>query len=230
MPAPTKLLLWDIDGTLIHSGKAGEDAFAQAMHDEFGIDTSLHVIDYRGRTDRRISHLMLEHHGLPRTPENIHRLVESYLGHLAAILPQRQGGLYPGIGGILEAAHHRPDLVNALLTGNMVRGAQLKLGHYQVWHYFEFGAFADDSDNRNDLGPVALRRALEDHGLQVTPEHTFVIGDTPHDVACGQVIGARTLAVATGAFSVEELRACGPTAVFADFSDPAAFFAVIDAA
>jgi phosphoglycolate phosphatase-like HAD superfamily hydrolase len=226
--APLKLLLWDIDGTLVWTGRAGEEALLAAMRELYGIETSLHDVDYKGRTDRHIGMMLLKKHGIPLTEDSLHDFVEAYLRHLARLLPEKQGWVYPGILRILDEAHARPDLVNGLLTGNMRAGARLKLSHYQVWHYFEFGAFADDSHDRNQLGPVALRRALEEHKLDVTPDRVFVIGDTPHDVACGKVIGARTIAVATGGFSVDELRACAPDAVFRDFSDPASFFAAID--
>lgn len=225
---PRKLLLWDIDGTLIWTGRAGEEALLAAMRELHGIETSLHDVDYKGRTDRRIGMMLLEKHGIPVTPDTVHDFIEAYLRHLALLLPQKQGWVYPGILNILEQAHARPDLINGLLTGNMRQGARLKLSHYQVWHYFEFGAFADDSHDRNDLGPVALRRAVEEHNLDIPPHRIFVIGDTPHDIACGKVIGARTIAVATGGFTLDELRACGPDAAFADFSDPAAFFAAIE--
>jgi len=227
-PESIKLLLWDIDGTLIWSGKAGEVALVDAMRELHGIETSLHDVDYKGRTDRRISMMLLEKHGIPLTEENQHAFVEGYLRNLARLLPEKKGWVYQGILEILEQTHRRPDVINALLTGNMRRGAELKLSHYKVWQYFEFGAFADDSHDRNQLGPVALRRALEDHKLEITPDRIFVIGDTPHDVACGKVIGAKTIAVATGGYSVEELRACDPTAVFDDFGHPEKFLDLID--
>jgi phosphoglycolate phosphatase len=226
-PGSLKLLLWDIDGTLIWSGKAGEEAIVEAMREVHGIETSLQDVDYKGRTDRRIGMMMLEKHGIPLTEDSLHQFVEAYLRHLARLLPEKKGWVYQGILEILEQAHQRPDLINALLTGNMRRGAELKLSHYRVWHYFEFGAFADDSHDRNQLGPVALRRALEEQKLDITPDRIYVIGDTPHDVACGKVIGAKTIAVATGGFTVEELRACEPTAVFDDFSHPEQFFELI---
>jgi phosphoglycolate phosphatase len=226
-PAATKLLLWDIDGTLIWSGKAGEEALIDAMRELHGIETSLQDVDYKGRTDRRIAMMLLEKHGIPLTEDSLHQFVEAYLRHLARLLPEKKGWVYQGILEILEQAHQRTDVVNALLTGNMRRGAELKLSHYQVWHYFEFGAFADDSHDRNQLGPVALRRALEEQKLDITPDRIYVIGDTPHDVACGKVIGAKTIAVATGGFTVEELRACEPTAVFDDFRQPGRFFELI---
>ncbi|MBI3886577.1 MAG: HAD hydrolase-like protein [Opitutae bacterium] len=95
---------------------------------------------------------------------------------------------------------------------------------------FAFCAFGDDSPRRNDLGPHALRRAKEKHAVDFAPEHTFVIGDTPHDIERGRAIGAKTIGVATGRFSVADLQAHAPTATFADFSDTAAFLRVIDGA
>ena len=124
----------------------------------------------------------------------------------------------------------RPDVVQGLLTGNLQRGAEVKLTHHKVWHYFEFGAYADDSTHRNDLGPHALRRAKEKHAVEFSPDRTFIIGDTPHDIECGKVIGARTIAVATGKYSEAELSSHEPTAVFGNFADTAAFLRVIDAA
>ncbi|MBM3852765.1 MAG: hydrolase, partial [Verrucomicrobia bacterium] len=124
--------------------------------------------------------------------------------------------------------HRRADIAQGLLTGNIRRGAEFKLTHYRVWHYFEFGAFADDSPRRNDLGPHALRRAGALHRHEFTPARTFIIGDTPHDIECGKVIGARTIAVATGRHPVAELARHAPDAVFPDFADTAALLRVID--
>ena len=137
--------------------------------------------------------------------------------------------MLPGVLVLLVTLHRRPDVAQGLLTGNLRRGAEFKLTHYQVWHFFEFGAFADDSPRRNELGPHALRRARERHRHEFAPHDTFIIGDTPHDIECGQVIGARTIAVATGRNSVADLAVHAPTAVFADFADTAAFLRVIDA-
>ena len=143
---------------------------------------------------------------------------------LAEELPRRNGGLHPGVLGILQEAHQRPELVQALLTGNIEKGARLKLTRYGVNHFFSFGAFADDSSVRNELGPHAKRRAKELVGEEFSPERIFVIGDTPHDVACARAIGAKAIAVATGSFSAEQLRECGADAVFTDLAHPKAFF------
>jgi phosphoglycolate phosphatase len=225
-----KLILWDIDGTLIVSHGAGARAMEKALTKRFGVRVDLGKIDWAGRTDTWITGEVFRYCGLPDTPQDAHDYLEAYL----ELLPQElangtQGQVLPGVFELLEILHHRTDVAQGLLTGNLRRGAEYKLTHYKVWHYFEFGAFADDSARRNDLGPHALRRAKERHAVDFPPDQTFVIGDTPHDIECGKVIGARTIAVATGKFTVDELAAHRPTAVFQDFADVAAFLRVIDA-
>lgn len=223
-----KLLLWDIDGTIMCTGKAGEIALGQALEKRFGIKGSIDQVDYRGRTDRRIGEMLLEHYQIERSAEHLHEFMETYLGLLEEQLPKCSGKLHLGILDILEISRQREDYINALLTGNLERGARLKCTHYDVWHYFEFGAFADDSAHRNELGPVALKRATEKTGFIIPPERVFVIGDTPHDISCARVIGAKAIAVATGGYTLEELREHQPDALFADFSEPEAFFQAID--
>jgi phosphoglycolate phosphatase-like HAD superfamily hydrolase len=109
--------------------------------------------------------------------------------------------------------------VLALLTGNVSRGAQLKLEHYGVWHFFEFGAFADDHHDRNRLGTVARARAKEKHGRRFSASEIDVIGDTPRDIACGKAFGARTIAVATGTWSRDRLAKYRPDFLIDDLSD-----------
>lgn len=225
-----KLILWDIDGTIIVSHGAGVRAMEKALTKRFGVTVDLGVIEWAGRTDSWITGEVFRHVGLPDTPQNAHDYLETYLELLPVELANGpQGRVLPGVLELLETLHHRSDVVQGLLTGNLKRGAEFKLTHYKVWHYFEFGAFADDSPRRNDLGPHALRRAQEWHTVDFAPANTFIIGDTPHDIECGKVIGAQTIAVATGKYTVEELAAHQPTAVFKDFSDTAAFLRVIDA-
>jgi len=224
-----KLILWDIDGTLIVSHGAGLRAMERAFHRRFGHSSDLSKIEWAGRTDTWITGEVLRFHGLPDTAENRHAYLEAYLELLPAELATGpQGQVLPGILELLDTLHARDDLAQGLLTGNLRRGAEFKLTHYKVWHYFEFGAFADDSPRRNDLGPHALRRARERHGADFVPERTIIIGDTPHDIECGKVIGARTIAVATGTHSLAALAAHAPDALFADFSQPAAFLRFID--
>jgi phosphoglycolate phosphatase len=225
-----KLILWDIDGTIIVSHGAGVRAMEKALTKRFGVTCDLTRIDWAGRTDSWITGEVFRHVGLPDTPQNSHDYLETYLELLPLELQDgRQGLVLPGVLELLETLHHRKDLAQGLLTGNLRRGAECKLTHYKVWHYFEFGAFADDSPRRNDLGPHALRRANERHAVEFSTADTYIIGDTPHDIECGKVIGAKTIGVATGRYSVAELAAHTPTAVFKDFSDPTAFLRVIDA-
>jgi phosphoglycolate phosphatase-like HAD superfamily hydrolase len=225
-----KLILWDIDGTIIISHGAGVRAMERGLTKRFGVKCDLRKIDWAGRTDSWIAGEVFRHTGLPDTPQNSHDYLEAYLELLPIELRDGpQGQVLPGVLELLETLHHRKDLAQGLLTGNLKRGAELKLTHFKVWHYFEFGAYADDSSVRNDLGPHALRRAKDRHAVDFPPDRTFIIGDTPYDIECGKVIGARTIAVATGKYSVAELAAHQPTAVFQNFADTAAFLRVIDA-
>jgi len=225
---PRKLLLWDIDGTILHTGKAGETALGYAMQKLHGVSRGLQGLEIAGRTDKWIVEQLLARDGFPHGEREIARFLDVYVEQLAEELPRRQGGLHPGISGILEEAHRRPDLVQGLLTGNIEKGARLKLSRYGVNHYFEFGAFADDSSIRNELGPHAKRRARDRHGEEFPPERIYIIGDTPHDVACARAIGAKAIAVATGGFSFGQLEACGADAVFADLAHPERFFKLMD--
>jgi phosphoglycolate phosphatase-like HAD superfamily hydrolase len=217
------LLLWDIDGTLTLSGGAGMRALQAALRREFGIDRPLDDVDYAGRTDRWIVRQILGKTALPDNEANLTRFINAYLAELPGALQNPGTRILPGVSTALANLAGRPHVTQALLTGNVERGARIKLGHHGLSDYFPFGAFADDSESRNDLGPVALRRARERLGVEFPPENVFVIGDTPHDIACGKVIGARTIAVATGRYSVDELRAHAPSAIFPDLSDTAAF-------
>ncbi|HVU16161.1 MAG TPA: HAD family hydrolase [Candidatus Didemnitutus sp.] len=224
-----KLILWDIDGTLIVSHGAGVRAMERAFETRYGIKTDLGKIDWAGRTDSWITTEILRANGIEPTEADRHDHLETYLELLPLELRNGpQGKVLPGVLELLEHYHHRPDVAQGLLTGNLKRGAEFKLTHYRVWHYFPFGAFADDSPTRNDLGPFALRRAQEWHDGEFTAASTFIIGDTPHDIECGKVIGAKTIAVATGKYSLAELQAHQPTAAFTNFADTAAFRRVID--
>jgi len=221
------LLLWDIDGTLITSGGAGLSALERALGDVFGVVGSLADIDFSGRTDRWIVRRVFEKYGLPATEANFTRYLDGYIAALPAQLANPGARVLPGVREILAMAATRPGVAQGLLTGNLVRGAQTKLGHHGLWDFFPFGAFADDSELRNDLGPHALRRAREHHGIEFIPEKVWIIGDTPHDIACGKIIGVRTLAVATGSHTPAQLAAHGPDAVFEDLADAEKFFALI---
>jgi len=214
-----RLLLFDIDGTLIHSGGAGVYALKSALTERFDIIDDLHDIEIAGMTDSGIVVSILNKHKIPATNENVSAFLDSYVHFLSLELPRRVGKLLPGVLELLEKVKSRPHLVLALLTGNVSRGAQLKLEHYGVWHFFEFGAFADDHHDRNRLGTVARARAKEKHGRQFSASEIDVIGDTPRDIACGKAFGARTIAVATGTWSRDQLAKYQPDFLIDDLSD-----------
>ena len=214
-----RLLLFDIDGTLIHSGGAGVHALKLTLAERFGITDDLHDIEIAGMTDSGIVVSILNKHRIPATNENIAAFLDSYVHFLSLELPRREGKLLPGVLELLEKLKSRPHLVLALLTGNVSRGAQLKLEHYGVWHFFEFGAFADDHQDRNQLGSFALARAQEKHGHEFSATEIDVIGDTPRDITCGKAFGARTIAVATGTCSREQLAEHQPDFLINDLSD-----------
>src|SRR5438270_530495 len=213
-----RLLLFDIDGTLIHSGGAGIEALKRAFKERFDIEEDLRDIEIAGMTDSGIDVSILKKHKIAATAENVAAFLDSYVHFLSKELPHRKGKLLPGVLELLEKLKLRKHLVLALLTGNVSRGAQLKLGHYGVWHFFEFGAFADDHPDRNQLGPFARARAKEKHGREFSAAEIDVIGDTPRDIACGKALGARTIAVATGTWSREKLAEHDPDYLIDDLS------------
>jgi len=222
------LLLWDIDGTLILSAGAGERALVVALREMFGIDGTMEGIEMAGRTDRWIARSIFKKFHLPVTAEKLTQYLDVYLAALPAELARKQGEVLPGVAEILAATHRHEGIANGLLTGNLRRGAELKLTHYGLWTHFEFGAFADDAERRDELGPHAVRRACAHHQVEFATHRVWVIGDTPHDIACGQAIGAHTVGVATGRYSVAELQACGATAALANLGDAAAFLQLVE--
>ena len=222
-----RLYLFDIDGTLITSGGAGESSFREAVEEFCGSLAPLDGISFAGNTDTAIARSVLTAAGMDASDANVMGLLDAYIARLAGRMHRHQGKVLPGILPLLELLKERPDCTLALLTGNLAKGAEVKLTHYGVWHYFGFGAYADDHHVRNELGPVARARALEHHGLDFPPERIYVIGDTPRDIDCGRAFGAVTVAVATGHYSREELAAHHPDFLFDDFSDAEAVLAAI---
>ena len=214
-----RLLLFDIDGTLIDSSGAGLRSLKSVLRHKFGVIDDLAGVEIAGRTDTGIVHQILRKQNIAVTEENTAAFLAHYLEFLANELPRRQGRVLPGVTELLSRLQARPQNVVALLTGNLRRGAQLKLAHYGIWDFFEFGAFADDHHDRNCLGPFAQERACAAYSMEFAATNIDVIGDTPHDIACGKAIGARTIAVTTGSFSREQLGEHQPDFIFPDFSE-----------
>jgi phosphoglycolate phosphatase-like HAD superfamily hydrolase len=217
-----RLLLFDIDGTLVATGGAGRRAMNRAFHDVFGVAGAFDGVDLAGRTDTSIVADAFAHAGLPGGPAEVARFRERYVTCLQDEVPRPsdEKGVLPGISALLDALHPAPHRFLALLTGNYAEAAEVKLAHFDLWRYFRCGAFGDDHGDRNHLVPVALERARS-RGLppHVEAAHAIVIGDTPRDVACAHAHGARAVAVATGLYSAERLEEAGADVVFEDLSD-----------
>ena len=216
---PRRLILWDIDSTLVNTGSAGLHALTRATIEWFGGEGDLAGIEIAGRTDRAIAHQILEKFGRPVTEENVDSFLDRYVALLPEELPRRNGRVLPGVQQLLEDLSQQPDKTLGLLTGNLERGAQLKLEHYDLWHFFPFGAFADDHHDRNALGPCAVSRAVAHTGCDFPASQVDVVGDTGHDVSCGKAFGARTIAVATGSWSRERLSEYEPDFLFDDLAN-----------
>jgi phosphoglycolate phosphatase-like HAD superfamily hydrolase len=214
-----RLLLFDIDGTLISTGGAGIESLKVVIEKRYRARDDLSDIEIAGKTDSNIAADILRKYDVDPTPENIGGFLDEYVEHLARLLPQLRGHVLPGIFEILLRMKSKPDRVLALLTGNVERGAKLKLGHYGLWDYFEFGAFADDHHDRNELGAFARQRAQDKHGHQFDAAQIDVIGDTGHDIGCGKAFGARTIAVATGSWPRAKLSTYQPDFLFDDLSN-----------
>lgn len=206
------LVLFDIDGTLIQTGRAGVRGMNRAFGDLYGAPDALTTVTVAGRTDRAIVTEVLTTLGHPVDDEAIVRVRDRYCEYLPSALQDpasRPMGVLPGVHAMLEHLEQRSDVVVGLLTGNFVKGAALKLGHFDLWRRFAFGAFGDHHTNRRDLVPRAITAAVEAGHPEFTADRVVVIGDTPLDVDCAHFNGARAIAVATGIHDVETLRATG---------------------
>lgn len=219
-----RLLLFDIDGTLLLSGGAGGRAMTRAFHEVFGVPHALQGVPLAGRTDGFIIEAAIANAGVEASTRMREQVRARYLTHLASELEQPgtgHHGLLPGVSSLLHALDGRPDVHVALLTGNYREGARLKLSRVGLWPRFPWGAFADDAVDRNALVPVALQRAAG-HGVPaVHPDHVVVIGDTRFDVDCARAGGVRAVAVATGGVPRADLEAAGADLVLDDLTDAA---------
>ena len=211
-----RLLLFDVDNTLLWSGGAGSRAMGLAFHDLFGIDDGFKRVEFSGRTDRYILAEALRQHGVGGDyAQHEAAFRERYYAYLPQTLREGQGKLMPGFPMLLEDLSRRPGVRLGLATGNFSRGAQLKLARYGIDGYFSDGAFGEESEDRS----VVVRRALERLGEGLSPAEVMVIGDTPHDVSSAKACDVVAVGVATGRNTVDELRGCGADLVFEDFSD-----------
>ena len=217
----TKVILFDIDGTLVHTGGAGVRAMARAFEVVFSISDAFHTIAMAGRTDASILSDALVAHALPSDAAASERFRQTYLTYLSEELPRPgpRKGMMPGVRPLLDALESRDDAYLALLTGNYEHAARAKLEYFDLWRYFACGAFGDATPDRNRLLPKATAVIRARGGPRVAPSEVTVVGDTPLDVACAAAAGARSVAVATGSYDVAALRASGADLVVEDLSD-----------
>lgn len=220
-----RYVLIDIDGTLTAGGEgggAGSAALNLAFEELFAVSSAFDNVRKAGKTDPIIAREGFEHAGVPYTDEAGDRFRERYLLHLGELIraPERRAHVLPGVVNLLDTLRRRDDTVLGLLTGNWMLGARIKLGSVALDGYFEsvrrngngdgafrFGAFGEDAPTRPELVPVAWKRFREGTGVEATPADTVLIGDTPRDVECAHVNGVRALAVTTGPFDADALRA-----------------------
>jgi len=214
------VLLFDIDGTLIHSGGAGHDALRAALEDEFGV-LAKHHVEVHGRTDRSIASDLFTAHEIENSEQNWCRFRDAYLRRLPQLVPKKQGRVLPGVSKLLDVLSQRQDVALGLLTGNVREGARIKLEHFALFHHFRFGGFGDLHHERDDVAREALESARQHLDGSFQQDRVWVIGDTPRDIQCARAITARVLVVATGFCSHEELLAANPDVLVDDLSDSA---------
>ena len=213
-----RLVLFDIDGTLILTGGAGIKAFAEAFTEEFNLPHATESIEFAGRTDRGLACQVFRANQIEPTQANFDRFTEAYTQRLAKYLPADNTQPLPGVIELLDAIETMPaPPVLGLLTGNLPFGAELKLTHYHLWHRFEFGAFGDTTEDRNVIAQSAFENA-QGQFSNLSPSEILIIGDTPADIHCAQSINARVLAVATGNFSEAQLADHQPTFLAPDLT------------
>jgi phosphoglycolate phosphatase len=222
------ILFWDIDGTLLTTGKGGVPAWNNAVREIIGRDFQLEKFRISGLTDYQIAQRTFELLGEPADDARIRQMVQRYEDLLPTFLPTRRGEVFPNVREILEHLDGRPDVRSYLLTGNTRGGARAKLTHYNLWHFFPDGAFAEDTGSRSSIARRALEIARRAGPL--SEERIFVIGDTEHDVICANAIGARTIAVSTGGYTFEELEAHRPWRIVPQLPPPAEFLRMLDEA
>jgi phosphoglycolate phosphatase-like HAD superfamily hydrolase len=217
------ICLFDIDGTLLNTGGAGQLAMERALAREFNVHGPYTDIPSAGRTDRAITSDLFAFHKLEISPEDWQRFITTYFALLPEAMGELDGRVLPGIVNLLNALADRGDVALGLLTGNFREGAMLKLRHYDIHSHFSFGGFGDEHFDRDDVARVALTDTIRFLNRQVEPTEVLVIGDTPNDVKCARAIGARAVAVGTGIFTYEQLQQTRPDHLFGDFSEYTAF-------
>ena len=228
-----RLILWDIDGTLIRAGGVTLGIFNRAVERAVGRHPGDHGVAFSGGTDQQIAQSILA--VLEIAEEEAAQLIPTILGHLEAELAaaegliREKGHVLPGVAELLCRLDEAPEVHQSVLTGNIAANAAVKLRAFDLdrWLDLEIGAFGSDHADRNELVPIAIQRLRRLRGVDVAPSDVWVVGDTVRDLACARAGGARVVLVATGRISREELRAAEPDRFFEDLSDIDAVFALL---
>jgi phosphoglycolate phosphatase-like HAD superfamily hydrolase len=225
-----RLLLFDIDGTLVTARGAGRAAIGRALASTYGTTGPIEAYDFRGKTDQRIVRDLMGAAGVDegRIAAGLTACFAAYLAELEAVLGDgRRVTILPGVADLVRALSARADTLVGLLTGNIEAGARVKLRPTGLWDLFRVGAFGSDDIDRRRLPAIACERAHRLLGRRFAFEDVTIIGDTPLDVDCARACGAVAVAVATGFHPADELKTCAPDLFFSDFSDvPAALAAL----
>ncbi len=201
-----RLVLFDIDGTLIHTGGAGVKAFDHAFWTEFQLPGAADRLSFAGRTDTGLAREFFRMNGRDPSEADLRRFYGRYLLTLEQFLERAEGGIFPGVETWLKELRSLPaPPAVGLLTGNLRAGAELKLRRYRLWEHFALGGFADDHENRDHIAHAARDRGSRHLRRELLGEEILVIGDTPLDIQCARAIGARALAVATGSSTTDKL-------------------------
>lgn len=215
----TRVLFFDIDGTLIDTAGAGQQAMLSALQLRCGSRATTEGTRFAGRTDRGLADELFAKHDLPHTPDTWQAFHDDYVRYLHQHLPQRPARMLPGVPELVEHLHTHGNVHLALLTGNTPQAAACKLSHFDLWRYFGCGGFGDRHVNRNDVARDAVRNAEEYFGIPMDRQEVWVIGDTPQDIECAHAVQAKCLAVATGRYSVDELAQHRPEALLPSLLD-----------
>jgi phosphoglycolate phosphatase len=213
-----RLVLFDIDGTLIDSGGAGVRSLDLALKDLFSIENGFHGISMAGKTDTQIIKEGIMKHGIS-ADGTIGAVIKAYLNYLRREINNDRKHVKPGIYEVLEELKPLQDLGLGLLTGNIEEGARIKLEPFRLNEYFPAGAFGSDDADRNNLLPIALKRFEELFQQEIKADNCIIVGDTPRDVECAHIYGAICIAVATGPYSYDDLIEAGADCVVQDLSD-----------
>ncbi|MDA0712285.1 MAG: HAD family hydrolase [bacterium] len=215
-----KLVLFDIDGTIMNTDGGGASSCKKALETVFGREVPLENYSMSGKTDTQIVLDLMERVGISReeTTSKLDEINVRYIDHLSREVDSWNPELCPGIVEVLDALSDREDAVLGLLTGNIARGAQVKLNRVGLWSYFKTGAFGDRAPERKMLPGIAQETARELTGKVFEGKEMVIIGDTPNDVLCGRHLNVKSIAVATGSFDLHTLQSYAPDYAYQDLS------------